>query len=227
MNWGIALLAYGKQHIDEFNITAKRIREIDKLVPIWVGTDSPDSIDSELNCITIPINEEFNYNLKRIPITEALKNVDTVWYCDTDIYIRNGIDFSIMDGRLSTGIYPRWIKPESELADITGSFEYIQNYLESLHSIINQSLHLILEENFIIRKGDGVDEFLSNWKRIDEQTREVQHQQYELNGASEGLIIWVSAQLANFPICNKPYLDFWNDVIHFGREWQKANKTIL
>jgi len=227
MNWGIALLAYGEQHISEFHTTAKRIRELDKSVPIWVGTDSPDSIDTKLNCITIPINEEFNYNLKRIPIAEALKNVDTVWYCDTDIYIRNGIDFSIMDGRLSVGIYPRWIWHESELVDKDNSNEFIKDYLETVRPMINKSLHLILEENFIIRNGEGINEFLNNWERIDSETRNVQHKQYELNGASEGLIIWVSAQLANVPVWGKPWLPFWDSVVHFGYEWQKGNKTIL
>ncbi len=227
MNWGIALLAYGEQHISEFHTTAKRIRELDKSVPIWVGTDSPDSIDTKLNCITIPINEEFNYNLKRIPIAEALKNVDTVWYCDTDIHMRNGIDFSIMNDGLNSGIHTRYLKPESVLLETDIAPELLKEYLKALREIIQQPLNVIMEENIIIRKCINTKSFLDNWERIDRETRNVQNTHYGLNGGYEGLIIWVSAVLANVSIWNDTKLPFWNDIVHFGREWQKGNQTIL
>ena len=74
-------LAYGEEHIKEFNIVAKSILKLNSNYKIIVGTDSPiDIIDGVYQ--TILINEPFNYNLKRIVIEHSLKEFNTILFFD-------------------------------------------------------------------------------------------------------------------------------------------------
>ena len=69
-------LAYGEEHINEFNIVAKSLLQINPKYRIIVGTDSPEQIIKGIYRV-IEIKEPFNYNLKRIVIEGALKEFDT------------------------------------------------------------------------------------------------------------------------------------------------------
>jgi len=92
MNYGICFLAYGEEYIKEFNIVAESLIKLNNEFKIFVVTDQPDWIINGVYKI-IKVEEEFNFNLKRIVIEEALKENDTILFLDTDIFIRNGIDF--------------------------------------------------------------------------------------------------------------------------------------
>jgi len=85
-------LAYGEEYIKEFNIVAESLIKLNNEFKIFVVTDQPDWIINGVYKI-IKVEEEFNFNLKRIVIEEALKENDTILFLDTDIFIRNGIDF--------------------------------------------------------------------------------------------------------------------------------------
>ena len=70
-------LAYGDEHIDEFNIVAKSLLKLNPEYKIIVGTDSEDKIIDGVYKI-IKIDEPFNYNLKRIVIKEAFVDFNTL-----------------------------------------------------------------------------------------------------------------------------------------------------
>lgn len=219
--WAFSFLAMGKEHINEFNETGNRIRELDTDIEIFVGTDSPETIDKRIGANTIKIEQEFNYNLKRIPIGEALKHYDRVWYCDTDTYFRNRNRWNMVN-ELETGIHPIAILNESQLGDERGSTEYMREYLDWMKTE-NRHPELILECSFILVHPKGL---IREWESIDRETRGIQHQQYELKGASEGLIIWTSAKRVGLPI-HPNTLPIWNDIVHSGYQNHKGKPTMI
>lgn len=228
--WGFAFIAFGKDHIVEFNRASHWIKELLPDVPIWVGTDSPESIDKNNGIKVIHIQEEFNYNLKRIPIREGLKHCDIIWCCDTDVYFRDSKVWECITD-IPIGIHPISILDEDRLGDINGKYDFMQEYLDALYKLIDIPPRLILEYGFIIRKGERTGEFLDEWERIDKMTRGVQHQQNGMNGASEGLIIWISASRIGIPIHEGSIRQVWNSIEHFGHRSQignqKSKRTIL
>lgn len=228
MNWAFLFLAYGDEHIREFNIVGKSILERNPQFKIVIGTDEPNKLIEGLYKV-IHIHEPFNFNLKRVVIQEAINEFNTIIYLDTDVHIRDSVDFSILE-KLPNGIHPLWIMDENQLSNRDGSFEYIQNYLDKLHDITPGPIRLILEYAFIIKDNDiRLLEFIEHWKRIDMETREVQHQQYGLRGASEGLIIWIAA-IASGMIVHPPEGEaskLFDNIVHFGYENQKGIRTTI
>jgi hypothetical protein len=229
MEFIFCFLAHGEEHIEEFNIVAESLLKINKNFKIFVGTDEPSEIiDGIYN--TILIQEEFNFNLKRIIIEEALKEVDTIIFLDTDIFIRNGIDFSVINNLDNNTIYADEIVNLLKLKDAYGSLDYMQEYLDILTPMIDTPLFLIHEGLFILKTtNETKDSFLNNWKEIDLQTRPYQKMAYGVLGAMEGLIIYISLINSGIKIelAKDDIRKLYSNIAHFGSRGRKLIKTII
>lgn len=229
MEFIFCFLAHGEEHIEEFNIVAESLLKINKDFRIVVGTDKPLQI---INGVykTILIEEEFNFNLKRIVIEEALKEVDTIIFLDTDIFIRNGIDFSVINNLDNNTIYADEIVGLTKLKDVYGSLDYMKEYLEILTPMIDTPLFLIHEGLFILKTTDNTkDSFLNIWKEIDLKTRPYQKLAYGLLGAMEGLIIYISLVKSGITIelAKDDIRTLYSKIAHFGSRGRKMVKTII
>ena len=224
-----SFLAYGEEHIKEFNIVAKSILELNSNFKIIVGTDSPSDIIEGVYRI-IKINEPFNYNLKRIVIEHSLKEFNTILFLDTDIFIRYGINFSILDN-LEDGMYAAEIVGLDKLRDVYGSLEYMREYLDELSKIYIDELFLIHEGIFVLNLSDVEQkkDFIKYWKEIDIQTRPYHKLAYDLPGAMEGLIMWIAVQKSNIKLTlmNGEIEKLFNLISHFGSRNRKLEKTLI
>lgn len=100
-NFGICLLAYGDEHINEFN-------DLILTHPhIFVLTDDKAKIHNQ-SINFIETVEDFNFNLKRHVIAEAFKQYETVVLLDTDVKVTPQ-SFSNIDKLVSDGMYVKWI----------------------------------------------------------------------------------------------------------------------
>ena len=160
-------LAYGEEHINEFNIVAKSILKLNTNFKIIVGTDSPTDIINGVYDI-IQINEGFNYNLKRVVIEHAFKEFDTILFLDTDIFIKTGVDFSILD-ELNDGMYAAEIVGLDTLKDVYGSLEYMREYLDELTKIYSNEFFLIHEGIFVLelKNNKQKEDFIKYWIDIE------------------------------------------------------------
>jgi len=227
--FGICFLAHGEEHIEEFNIVAESLLEINKEFKIFVGTDNPYDITDGVYKI-IKIEDEFNFNLKRIVIEEALKEVNTILFLDTDIFIRNGIDFSVIDNLNNNTIYADEVVDMDKLKDVYGSLDYMKEYLDILTPMIETPLFLIHEGLFILKTtNETKDLFLKNWEEIDLQTRPYQKLAYGLLGAMEGLIIYISLIKSDISIelAKDDIRNLYSKIAHFGSRGRKLIKTII
>ena len=229
MTFCFSFLAYGEEHIKEFNIVAKSILKLNTNYKIIVGTDSPiDIIDGVYQ--TILINEPFNYNLKRAVIEHSLKEFDTILFLDTDIFIRYGIDFSILDN-LADGMYAAEIVGLDKLRDVYGSLDYMKEYLDELGKIYTDQLFLIHEGLFILNLTDTKQkkDFIKYWEEIDAQTRPYHKLAYDLPGAMEGLIMWIAVQKSNIKLTlmEGEIEKLFNFISHFGSRNRKLEKTLI
>jgi hypothetical protein len=223
------LLAYSEEHINEFNIVAKSLLQTNPEYKIIVGTDSPEQITEGVYKI-IKIEEPFNYNLKRVVIEEALKEFNTLMFLDTDIFIRNGIDFSILD-KVGTGMHVAEIVNLDKLRDVYGSLDYMKDYLIELSLIHLDDLYLVHEGYFILKVEDKEqrESFIKHWKNIDIQTRPYQRLAYDLPGAMEGIIIWIALQKAkiNVKLADKEVAKLFEFISHFGKRNCKLERTLI
>ncbi len=222
-------LAYGEEHINEFNIVAKSLLGLNSEYKIVVGTDCPDQLIEGVYRV-IKIEEPFNYNLKRVVIEEALNEFDTLMFLDTDIFIRNGVDFGILD-KVGVGIHVAEVVNLDKLRDVYGSLEYMRDYLSELSLIHLDDLYLVHEGYFILKvenKEQG-DSFIKYWREIDTQTRPYQKLAYDLPGAMEGIIIWIALQKSGIEV-KLPEADVtkvFNQISHFGRRNCKLERTLI
>lgn len=229
MEFIFCFLAHGEEHIEEFNIVAESLLKINKDFKILVGTDEPLEITDGVYK-TILIEEEFNFNLKRIVIEEALKEVDTIIFLDTDIFIRNGIDFSVINNLDNNTIYADEIVGLPKLKDVYGSLDYMKEYLDILTPIIETPLFLIHEGLFILKTtNETKDLFLKTWEQIDSQTRPYQKMAYGVLGAMEGLIIYISLIKSGISIklAKDDIRTLYSKIAHFGSRGRKMVKTII
>lgn len=229
MNFAFCFLAHGEEHIEEFNIVAESLLKLNNKFNIFVGTDSPTDITDGVYKI-IKIEDEFNFNLKRVIIEEALKEFDTIIFLDTDIFIRNGIDFSVINNLTNNTIYADEIVSMDKLKDVYGSLDYMKEYLDILTPIINTPLFLIHEGLFILKTTDTTkDNFLRIWKEIDLQTRSYQKMAYGVLGAMEGLIIYISLVKSGIKIVEATgnIRTLYMKIAHFGSRGRKLIKTII
>ena len=222
-------LAYGEEHINEFNIVAKSILKLNTNFKIIVGTDSPSDIIEGVYRV-IKINEPFNYNLKRIVIEHSLKEFNTILFLDTDIFIQYGINFSILDN-LEDGMYAAEIVGLNTLKDVYGSLEYMREYLDELTKIYPNEFFLVHEGIFVLelKNNKQKKDFIKYWKEIDMQTRPYHKLAYDLPGAMEGIIIWIAIQKANIKLTlmEGKIEKLFRGIRHYGKRNCKLEKTLI
>jgi hypothetical protein len=208
---------YGDEHIDEFNRLFKRITYLNPNIKVLVGTNEPNKIIGVHDIIHI--EDDFNYNLKRLVIKEGLKDNDVVLYLDTDIIIRDKIDFTILE-TLPKGFHP---------FELGYPNQYLSEYLNELKQIYPKLSNSISEHGFVIVKDYTTNMFIDTWELMDNRTKSVQSEHYGMKGAQEGLLMWISANIANTTIHDPNGLiqRLSKDIIHFGKPKQKYNTTIV
>jgi hypothetical protein len=149
---------------------------------------------------------------------------------DTDIFIRYGIDFSILDN-LVDGMYAAEIVGLDKLRDVYGSLDYMKEYLDELSKIYADQLFLIHEGLFTLNLSDTKqkEDFIKYWEEIDVQTRPYHKLAYDLPGAMEGLIMWIAVQKSNIKLTlmEGEIEKLFNFISHFGRRNCKLERTLI
>jgi hypothetical protein len=135
------------------------------------------------NIMTKKITENFNYNLKRIPIQMGLEHGCTIIFLDSDNVAMNDIDFEQLE-KVEDGCY----------GTIFHSPIKVDNnpYYEKLHNFSkNKNIPHFFEHQIMIKISDTQKrkQFIDNWELIYQETKDVQTQSRGLYGSEEGLII--------------------------------------
>ena len=206
----VSLLACGDEHIAECNYLLDSLSKYKEELNFIVASDSPEKI-KEPSAKIIKINEDFNFNLKRIPINVALEEHDIVLSMDTDMFItKKNIDFSTLYD-MEDGMHVWWLDREVEFMKekITikgdGENEVNNEYLRKLHELNTTPKDLFfLDECFILIKLSDVKKkelFIENWNYIFEETLYTQPSN-GIIGAMEGLIIYLSCLRSDIDIYN-------------------------
>jgi len=226
--YGITFLAFGEEHINEFNTTVRCLFDFDNHLDIFVITDNQELIENKDIHIR-EINEPFNYNLKRKSIEFAFEYHNVVLFLDTDILFRGKPDFDYIT-TLEEGMYVRWISENTKYKDeeIT-----IQDVLETEYGkAINDKDIKFINEFLMVLRIDNIDRrklFTQTWDNLNNITLKTQPNN-GYDGSLEGLIIYAVCNKLNIKI-ERPSSDFFNNILNVGTlneiRKTKTNKTIL
>jgi hypothetical protein len=227
-NYGITFLAFGEEHINEFNTTVKCLFDFDNHLDIFVITDNQELIENK-NIHIREINEPFNYNLKRKSIEFAFEYHNVVLFLDTDILFRGKPDFDYIT-TLEEGMYVRWISENTKYKDeeIT-----IEDVLETEYGkAINDKDIKFINEFLMVLRIDDIDRrklFTQTWDNLNNITLKTQPNN-GYDGCLEGLIIYSVCNKMNIKV-ERPISDFFNNILNVGTlneiRKTKTNKTIL
>lgn len=215
-NFGLCFLAYGTEHIDEFNVLSADILSRNPSLNIFALTNDKTKINTNVHIIET--GEEFNFNLKRLVIDEAFKHYDTVILLDTDIKILD-YSFTFMSDVVSDGMYVKWISPK-----LTHKGFRLDNRnndycveLEKLNGS-NLPIQFIPEYCVVIKIGDQSKriEFTGRWGDIHNKIKDVEptDRHYDLNGAVEGCIMYLTCLDLNVPI--KQSDNLFGSIVHYA-----------
>lgn len=213
---GFCFLAYGDEHIDECNILIQKLLKYNSPIKIFVGTDKPEKIIKHNSIKTTLIVEDFNYNLKRVAIEQALKECNTIISLDTDFYVLSNGDFSYFEN-IEDGVYVSWIGKEVDFMGVNVKLDY-------------PNLSFIDESILLIKISDKLTKnlFIKNWETIFKETEFVQPNNGK-PGAIEGLIIYLSSIKSNLNVKSmwdyKNLILFLDGFYHYTRDLNK-NKLI-
>lgn len=200
--FALCFLAYGDEHIKEFNETCNKILSTHPFSNIFVLTDDKSKIQNN----SINIFEKkgyFNFNFKRYIIAEAFELYNTIIMLDTDIDIKS---FEQINEHInSDGMYVNWIasrlKHKGKLLN-TGNDEYcnrlrkLNNYKYPVQFIPEFCVFLKITD-IKIRK-----EFIERWDYIHNSVCDVEptDRHLNLNGAVEGCIMYSACKDLELPI---------------------------
>lgn len=95
MSIGVCSIAFGKEHVDECKNLIKQIN-----LNFYVLTDDDTLIANNV----IIDKTTFNFNKKRIPISEAFKKHNIVICLDTDVNLKIDIDENLFND-IDDGLY--------------------------------------------------------------------------------------------------------------------------
>lgn len=209
----IGLLAFGKEHIEECNNLITNINNINPNIKIYVVTDNSKLVKNVFK--KIEINDcEFNYNLKRIVIENALIDENIVMFLDTDIKIGTDIDFDLINEIGENEIH---IVFENKELNNTNTF------LNQMNKKYNTKLGGINEHCFIISNGDKTKKLLNVWGKLDNESREIQTLHLGKKGTCEGVLMWLSIEMSKIkkiksgPIQKK----IFSKIYHFNQPVRK------
>jgi hypothetical protein len=231
MNFAICFLAYGDEHIDEFNLICKELLNINSNLNIFVCTNDVSKIKNKKINI-IETKEKFNYNLKKEAIKCALKKFNTIVCMDTDMVLRKNINFEAIDN-LDDGLYIttspfKNFKYKKKLISINKILNDTE-YGNSLKVYANTNdLYSIDEQIFILKINDlnKKNAFINHWDYIFNNFQSNDFNQY---GMYEGLNIFTAAKLSDIVIgVSTLNLNiFFDSFSHCGWEVKKINKKML
>ena len=237
MNFGICLLAFGDEHIKECNNLIESLYDLNKDLNIFLYTNDFEWI-LDRRVRRVISNAKFNYNLKVEAVNFGLLYYDTVLFMDTDTYINNLIDFSLLNNIINDGFYTTK-EPYSVFTHA--------NEVVSVHSLINNTeygkeivklsgisnLSFLDEQKFIIKIEDEEKryEFCQTWKKLFKNTKEnhIKNKQNGLPGIYEGLIISTACKLNNLPIVSDDInaKSIFNELSHYGWDTETPSKPSL
>lgn len=186
-------LAFGDEHINETNVLIDNIKNnILGNFEFYVATNDVNSITKNATTV-IYITEKFNYNHKRYPIEEALKNCNTIIFIDSDHSIKNINGNIVCIDYLDDGLY-----------GTVNTHDVTNDYLKKLSNLSNNEnpINNIFEHMFLLKLSDDKQKqkFIQNWNYIFNQTRNLALPTNGLDGSQEGLIIHLSAKKSNINI---------------------------
>ncbi len=219
--FALCFLAYGDEHIKEFNMVCNKILSTHPLSNIFVLTNDKSKIDNDSINI-FEKKEDFNFNLKRYIIAEAFETYDTIVMLDTDIDIKSfeKINLSIN----SDGMYVNWISPKlihKGKALNMGDDEYcnelrkLNNYTYPIRFIPEFCIFLKISETKT-RK-----EFVERWGYIHNSISKFEptDRHLNLNGAVEGCIIYSTCMDLGLPVIVSTEL--FESVRHYASNFEK------
>lgn len=209
----IGLLAFGKEHIEECNNLITNINNIDRNIKIYVVTDNGKLIKDVFKKIEIK-DCQFNYNLKRVVIENALVDENIVMFLDTDTKIEADIDFSLINGIGENEIY---IVFEHKELNNTNTF------LNQMNKKYNTKLGGIGEHCFIISNGDKTKKLLNIWEKLDNESREIQTLHLGKKGTCEGVLMWLSIEMSKIKKIKNGHIQkkIFSKILHFNQPIKK------
>lgn len=225
---GICFLAFGEEHINEFNIISSQLKNEN----VYVCTDNASLITSNPTHI-IEEQKTFNFNLKYKAIEDAFNHHNTLIVLDTDVKLNPTLNTQPLSN-LEDGLYPVWLgvnqkyKNEKistyQLLSNTSQFNELNIYGSALKAFgANVTNIYFFDEYFFVLKISNEtlkQKFIETWKRIYQKTITSQpkdRHQFKLNGAIESLIISLVCNKCEIPIQINPQLKtFFNSVTHYG-----------
>jgi len=220
--FALCFLAYGDEHIKEFNKVCDKMLVSHPLSNIFVLTNDKSKIDNHSINI-FEKQEDFNFNLKRYIIAEAFKIYDTIIMLDTDIDIKSFENMNLYIN--SDGMYVNWISSKlihkGKPLNI-GDDEYcnelrkLNNYTYPIQFIPEFCVFFKISE-IKTRK-----EFVERWGYIHNSVSKFEptDRHLNLNGAVEGCIIHSTCMDLGLPIIVAPEL--FESVRHYASNYKKT-----
>ena len=206
INFAICCVAFGDEHINEFNKLSNVLLNLNPELNIYVCTNDASKITNK-SVNTIESNAKWNFNLKKESIREAFNKFDTILFMDTDMHVRKDVDFSLLNRLEENRMYlirkPHTIfkYKEGEQISIYGMMQNTQ-YGKYIQSIVNPNRKLaFVEEQFFVLKLSNIEQresFYNVWDMIYRDTINLNCHPNHI--FEEGLNIFLSCLLSNIPI---------------------------
>lgn len=234
IDFAICCVAFGDEHIDEFNQLTESLYNVKSDLNIYIYTDNGERInDSRVNVIESDL--KWNFNLKKEPIKVALLKHDTILFMDTDMYVKKDLNFNILNDFTEDGLYltrtPHKIfkYKEGETISIHNMLHKTKygNYVKTL---VNEYGDLAFtEEQFFILKisnKEKKNDFYNVWDMIYENTKDLDCHKDSI--FEEGLNIYLSCILSNTTLheIKTSMKILYNNFVHYGNDFKKIEKTI-
>jgi hypothetical protein len=226
-DFAITFLAFGEEHINEFNTTTKQLLDFDNNLHIYVVTDNKELIENKDIHIR-EIDEPFNYNLKRKSFEFAFEQHNVVMYMDTDILFHGKPDFNYVRG-VDEGMHIKWFSGSTQYK---GEIITIEDMCQTDYGkMIDNENIMFLNEFLMILRIDDPDKrklFTNAWDDLNNTT--LSHQPNNgYDGALEGLIISAICDQLNIKI-ESPRNEFFFNILNIGTlnyYTKKLNKSII
>lgn len=219
-NFGLCFLAYGDDHIQEFNVLSTDLLMTNKELDIYVVTNDKSKIRNQ-NINIVETSEEFNFNLKRLAIAEAFKKHNTIVLLDTDLKILNK-SFSFLSNINNDGMYVKWV--DKELTHKTNRLNIRNNdYCVELSklNLSNHQIQFIPEYCIFIKISDTnkQKDFIDYWEEYHKKIKHIEpkDRHNDLDGAVEGCIMYLTCLNLNIPIISGKN-ELFTPITHYGSE---------
>lgn len=234
IDFGICCVAFGDEHIDEFNLLSQSLYNINPDIHIYVYTNNGSKIIDKRVYVT-ESNLKWNFNLKKESIKIALSKHDTILFMDTDMYVKKDLNFDILNDFIDDGLYLTRIPhkifkyKEGETISIHNMIHKTK-YGEYIKTLVNDYNDLVFtEEQFFILKlsnQDKKDKFYEIWDIIYQNTKDLNSHKDSI--FEEGLNIYLACVLSDTTLhgIKTSMKILYNYFVHYGNDFKKIEKTI-